>query len=77
MKEEVSKKTVLVLLLLTVIVSGIGTWIALDNVNNMPSQNQKSAETAHLRVAVNVPQIDRTSDSVSGRVSMNILPNNQ
>lgn len=75
MKEEVSKKTVLVLLLLTVVVSGIGTWIALDSVNNMPTHNQNS-QTAHLRVAVNVPQVDRTSDSISGHVSMNILPNN-
>jgi len=75
MADEVSRKTILVLLLLTVIVSAIGTWVALDSVDQYDSTNS-DYESAHIRIGINVPEnIPPSTDSVSGQVSLNILPN--
>jgi len=76
MADEVSRKTILVLLLLTVIVSAIGTWVALDSVETYSGGSNVDYGTAHLRIGVNVPKIEpQTTDSVSGRLNLNILPN--
>lgn len=74
MNQEVSKKTVLVLLLLTVVVSGIGTWIALESVNGRSAMFGGIKEkSAYVTIGVNVKQPEYKNDAVSGQVSLNIM----
>jgi len=74
MTEEISKKTVLILLLLTIIISGISTWVALENANQVQNIDKTDSDTAHLRVGINVPEYDYSTDSSSGQVVLNVLP---
>lgn len=79
MEQDISKKTIMVLLLLTIVVSAIGTWIALDDLSQNVPVARSDYGNGQVSIGVNVPARNLEGpkfDSISGKVSLNILPNN-
>lgn len=72
MHNDISKRTVLVLLVLTLVVSVVGTWTVLS----MPKEVYKTVEVggpqhAKVNLAINEPT-EPVIDSVSGKVALKI-----
>ena len=76
MNEDISRKTILVLVVLTVIVSALGTLTVLDTVDNAQFPVvQASGESNKAQGQVTLT-IAKPAPTVTGRVILNLLPSN-
>ena len=70
---DISKRTVLVLLVLTLVVSVVGTWTILSQPTTIYKTTELSGpQTGKVSVDINQP-VEPTLSSESGKVSVNIL----
>ena len=73
MGEDVSKKTIAVLLVVAILVSVVGTWVVMDEVEDsnreLASDNEESGKVS---LSIGGPQLAKTSDDVGGQVRLNI-----
>lgn len=68
---EISKTIVVVLIIATIFVSVISTWIVLNTVNEGIAK-KLSMDKSYGQVSVNIVPPDATTDSGSGQVTVNI-----
>lgn len=79
MAEDISRTTIAVLLVLTIVVSVIGTWTVLEGVGTVGSAKMvKYQTTAQVRVGINTPVEGAeapapTPGVAKGKVSIKIL----
>jgi len=71
MATDISKNTLFVLVILTLIVSVLGTWTVLNNLNAPSVASQASSETGQVQLVVAPPQ---TANDATGQVVFNIEP---
>jgi hypothetical protein len=82
MDEDISKKTIVVLVILTVIISVLGTFVVVSEVNALkaPSGAMTKAPTTGKPSNVGVGQVSinilpaPVSDTATGKVTLTILP---
>ena len=75
---DVSKKTVLVLLVITVLVSVVGTWTVLNSLSSSNVEWTAQSQPAGGEVSLNViaPAAPMEPSIETGNVVFNVLPNN-
>jgi amino acid transporter len=78
--DDIPKGIILVLLIITVLISVLGTWTVLDQVNSMravqPTAGPKSSATAQVGITIidpDAPRAVREPSLATGRVSLMIL----
>ena len=69
MDEDISKNTLLVLVALTIIISGLGTWTVISEANKVVTQ-QDVPEAVEIPSKVGTP-------TTTGRVVLNIVPGSE
>jgi hypothetical protein len=70
MKEEISNKTILILVVLTVVISTLGTLTVLDSVNNI---NSAPIPVGHTQVSSGEVTLSLKSPPPTGYVSLKIV----
>lgn len=73
MEDDVSRSTVIVLVLLTLTVSAIGTWVVLSS---MPASVPEAPDTGQGEVVLSLdapPLSQKASTDVGGEVALTIL----
>jgi hypothetical protein len=79
-KPDLSQKAVIVLVVLTVLISVLGTVAVLNEVGNVRGVAVSKAEPqpaiGQVKLEIKAPNIPQ-SDSTTGRVALNILPSKQ
>lgn len=78
MSEDISRKTILVLVVLTVIVSALGTLTVLDTVGQrqfttVPTPAPDQSNSAQGQVTLNIVQ---PPPSVTGKVTLDLITQN-
>jgi len=79
MAEDLSRKTIVALVLLTVIISILGTWIVLEEVNNIQIQQQPprltttSSSQGEVSLEVIGPKEKPPASLSTGKVTLEIL----
>ena len=76
MNEDISKNTLLVLVVLTIIISLLGTWTVISETNNIngiraPASYDSSSANAVGKLSVNIAQQEPVG--VTGQVFINIV----
>jgi len=67
---DVSKKTLVILLIVAIVVSVVGTWVVLDNMRDV---NISSSDVTEATGVVNVyVQENLPPDSATGQVVLNV-----
>lgn len=78
MTEDISNKTIVVLVVLTVIISVLGTFVVLNEVNNLESPQVKTVATGKKAQGVVsfevLPGEESKAMSATGQVVFEILP---
>ena len=70
MSETISKNTIVVLVILTVVISLLGTWTVISEVNKIKVDSgaeQKTSNQAEIKLTIAEPPAPETSQ-VTGRV---------
>lgn len=72
---DVSKRTVLVLLVITVLVSVVGTWTVLNSMDSTHVEWTAKGEPSAGQIKLNVlPDSTPEPDLTTGNVVFNVLP---
>lgn len=71
---DISKTTITVLVLLTLIISVIGTWTVLNELNTV-KVTKSSTATGTVSLNIRAPPGEPVTDGATGRVTLNILEN--
>ncbi len=75
MKEDISKRTLFVLIVLTVVISALCTWTVLSSISEnqgyVPSVGHAAKRTSAFEPYHGPP---KPAEPISGEVSVNILP---
>lgn len=79
MAEDISNKTIVVLVVLTVIISVLGTFVVLNEVSNLEKPNVRTVvsdqTTQQGRVSLEIlPNEEPLTASTTGHVTFEILP---
>ena len=79
MAEDISNKTIVVLVVLTVIISVLGTFVVLNEVSNLEKPNIRTVvrdeTTQQGRVSLEIlPREEPLTGSATGKVTFEILP---
>ncbi|MBC8500799.1 MAG: hypothetical protein ISS25_01970 [Nanoarchaeota archaeon] len=68
MKEDISKNTILVLVVLTVVISLLGTWTVINEVNNIkvtsPEVSREAQSSGKIMLTINPPDEVETTGKV-------------
>lgn len=72
-KRDISVNTVLILLILTILISAVSTWVVLDTINSIKS-NYMAASTSLAASASQLPQ-QLPKTVTQGQISVNVVPN--
>lgn len=70
---DISKTTITILVLLTLMISIIGTWTVLNEVNNVKIVSQESTSSGIVSLNLQSPNQPTEPVAASGRVVLNIL----
>jgi len=75
---DISKTTIAVLVLLTLMISVIGTWTVLNEISNVrpTGSNVAAPQSGQVHLNIQPPTTPQTS-AATGKVMMNILDNKQ
>ncbi len=82
MDDDISKNTVLVLVVLTIVISLLGTWTVINEASKFRAQNSggsavsPSGGTAHGKVSITITRPPEPV-STTGKVVLNIVRNDK
>ncbi len=73
-REDVSKSIVVLLVVLSVVISLLGTWVVLEEISNMESSKPAGESSAQGRVSIRIlgENEEPGSAGVTGKVVLNI-----
>jgi len=76
-KKEVPKSVIIILLVLTVIISVLGTWTVLDELEKVAISSKPNSATGNVRLDINNPNNENPINDVNsfgeGKISLRIL----
>lgn len=70
---DISKTTITVLVLLTLMISVIGTWTVLNEVNNVKLASKESQSSGIVSLNLQSPNQPKEPVASTGRVTLNII----
>lgn len=70
---DISRTTITILVLLTLMISIIGTWTVLNEVNNVKLSSKSYQSSAQVVLEIKNPEEQKALSAASGRVIFNVL----
>lgn len=73
MAEDISRNTLFVLVILTLLISVLGTWTVISQINAVPSTHQATSQSGSGEVSFSLaPPPPPATDGATGRVAFQL-----